>query len=136
MAKNNTPESSTINTIGKGTSITGDIKSNGDFRIDGQLNGSINSEGRIVVGTSGLVEGEIVCRNADISGTVKANIKVSELLSLKATSEITGDIIANKLAIEPGAKFSGTCNMESPNKPQLKHPPADGTLKEKEKVFG
>mgnify|MGYP003573869734 CR=1 FL=1 len=115
MAKLSTPETPTINTIGKGTNITGDIKSNGDFRIDGYLNGSIHSDGKIVVGNSGMIEGEIVCQNADISGGVKANVKVKELLSLKATSDVKGDISTNKLAIEPGAKFSGTCNMDSPS---------------------
>jgi len=112
MIKNNLPESQTINQIGSGTTIKGEIKSNGDFRIDGSLNGSIELKGKIVVGESGKVEGEINCQNAVISGTVKANIRVSDLLELKSSSKFEGEIITKKLSIEPGAKFSGSCNME------------------------
>ena len=122
--------------IGKGTSIKGDVKSDGDFRIEGNLNGSIQSTGKIVVGTTGTIEGEINCQNADISGNVKATIRVKELLSLKATCKVRGDVHTNKLAIEPGAVFTGTCNMGEETgitpKPELKN----GPLKEKEKVLG
>ena len=135
MAKINSPETPSINTIGKGTSIKGDIKSNGDFRIDGQMNGSIRSDGKIVVGNTGILEGEIICKNADISGTVKATIKVSELLSLKASCSVYGDIITNKIAIEPGARFSGTCNMDGPEKQPPKFQPKDEVIKPKEKVL-
>jgi len=137
MAKNFSPESPTVNMIGKGTGIKGDIKSDGDFRIDGTLNGSIHSNGKIVVGQTGIIEGEIVCQNADISGAVKASIKVKELLSLKATSKVNGDIFTGKLAIEPGAKFTGTCNMgedERSSYPRLEND--DVQSKEKEKVLG
>jgi cytoskeletal protein CcmA (bactofilin family) len=136
MAKTITNETPAVNMIGKGTSIKGDVRSDGDFRIDGNLNGSIQSNGKIVVGTSGTIEGEINCQNADISGVVKATIKVKELLSLKATCKVNGDIHTNKLAIEPGAKFSGTCNMgddtELAPKPETKY----GSVKEKEKILG
>ena len=113
MAKTNIPESPSINLLGTGTSIKGDIKSNGDFRIDGSLVGSIHSKGKVIIGTTGKVDGEIICQNADISGEVKARVTVAELLSLKATSKISGDVTTNKLAIESGAKFSGSCNMDS-----------------------
>jgi len=112
MAKMKTNENTpTINFLGKGTSITGDIVSNGDFRIDGDLKGSINSKGKVVVGISGNIKGDIVCLNADISGTVSAKVVVSELLSLKSTAKIFGDIVTAKLAIEPGALFTGSCTM-------------------------
>lgn len=100
-----------INFLGSGTSIIGEIKSNGDFRIDGTLIGSINSKGKIVIGQSGKVDGEIICQNADISGEIKAKIIVHELMTLKSTAIILGDIFTSKLAIEPGAIFTGTCNM-------------------------
>ena len=111
MTKNNGNDSHSVNLIGAGTIIKGDIKSDGDIRIDGTLNGSVATKGKIVVGTTGVIEGEINCQNADISGTIKAKITVSEILSLKPTAKLTGDIISNKLSIEPGAEFSGTCNM-------------------------
>lgn len=136
MAKNNTSETPTINMIGKGTSIKGDIKSDGDFRIDGALNGSINANGKIVVGTTGSIEGEINCQNADISGNVKATIKVSELLSLKSTCLVNGEIFTSKLAIEPGAKFSGSCNMSGNETIKPKTEIKDAPSREKEKITG
>lgn len=111
MAKNNSSETPSVNIIGAGTSIEGDIISNGDMRIDGSLTGSINVKGKLVVGPSGMVEGEIICQNADVSGTIKGKIGVAELLSLKSSAKLTGDIITNKIAIEPGASFSGSCSM-------------------------
>jgi len=111
MAKLNEQDSPSINLIGSGTIIKGDITSNGDIRIDGTVIGSIHSKGKVVIGPTGNIEGEIDCVNGDSSGIIKAKVTVKELLSLKATSKLTGDIITNKLAIEPGATFTGTCNM-------------------------
>ena len=111
MTKNNIQETNSVNLIGSGTTIEGDIKSTGDIRIDGNLIGSLNTKGKLVIGSTGSIDGEIICQNADISGNIKGKITVTELLSLKATSKLTGDIIANKLAIEPGANFSGSCSM-------------------------
>ncbi len=109
MAKNN--ELPSVNIIGAGTIIEGTITTNGDIRIDGSLTGSIQVKGKLVVGPTGSVDGEITCQNADISGIVKGKISITELLSLKASSKLTGDIITNKIAIEPGATFSGSCSM-------------------------
>ena len=136
MAKNNIIETPAINMIGKGTVIKGDIRSNGDFRIDGTLNGTIQSDGKIVVGVTGIIDGEVVCQNADISGAVQANVKVAELLSLKSTSSVKGDIITDKLAIEPGAKFSGTCSMESRDKSHVKPKEKYESAEQAEKVPG
>ena len=111
MVKNNIPETQSINQLGAGTVINGDVKSNGDIRIDGTIKGSIESKGKIVVGSSGHVEGDVTCQNAVISGMVKVKIQVAELLELKSSAKFSGEITTNKLAIEPGAKFSGTCNM-------------------------
>jgi cytoskeletal protein CcmA (bactofilin family) len=105
------PESPSVNIIGAGTVIEGDIKSDGDIRIDGTLHGTLNTKGKLVLGTTGVVEGEVSCQNADISGTISGKIKITELLSLKISSKLTGDITTNKLSIEPGANFSGSCVM-------------------------
>tara|TARA_B100000900_G_scaffold259152_1_gene220910 strand:+ start:7500 stop:7916 length:417 start_codon:yes stop_codon:yes gene_type:complete len=102
---------SVVNIIGQGTSIIGDINSNGDIRVDGTLKGSINTEGKVVLGKEGVVEGDVICQNADISGIIKAKITVSNLLSLKETAKLKGDIVTNKLSIEPGAEFTGSCSM-------------------------
>lgn len=117
---NATPESNAINIIGSGTSITGDINSDGDIRIDGTLNGNLTIAGKVVIGQSGTINGEIQCKNSDVSGTIKGKIKVNELLSLKSTAIIHGDIITSKLAIEPNAVFTGTCNMDG-NTPVQQH---------------
>ena len=111
MANPKTLETPSVNIIGAGTIIDGDIKSESDIRIDGILNGSLVTKGKLVLGSTGNIEGEIVCQNADISGTINGKIKVTELLSLKATSKLTGDITTNKISIEPGANFSGSCVM-------------------------
>ena len=136
MAKTITNETPAVNMIGKGTSIKGDIRSDGDFRVDGILHGSIQSTGKIVVGVSGSIEGDINCQNADFSGQVKAVIRVKELLSLKATSRVAGEVYTSKLAIEPGAKFSGTCNMEdeAENRAQKENIQHGSVIREKEKV--
>jgi cytoskeletal protein CcmA (bactofilin family) len=111
MSKILPPETPSVNIIGNGTEINGNIKTNGDLRIDGFIKGTIVATGKVVVGSTGRVEGEISCQNADISGDVKAHIKVTELLSLKASATVSGDIFTNKLAIEPGAVFTGACKM-------------------------
>jgi cytoskeletal protein CcmA (bactofilin family) len=109
MKKSETTAS--VNMIGAGTIITGDIISKGDIRIDGTLRGSVNTEGKVVLGREGMIEGDVICKDADISGAIKAKITVSQLLSLKTTAKLNGDIITNKLSIEPGAAFSGSCSM-------------------------
>lgn len=117
MAKmNETPVfPNALNTIGAGTIITGDVSSNGDIRIDGTLTGNLTTKGKVVIGETGTITGEIVCKSSDISGRLKGKIKVSELLSLKASSVIEGDIVTARLAIEPGARFTGTCSMSEAN---------------------
>lgn len=100
-----------LNRIVEGTSIEGDIRSDSNIRIDGRLKGTIHTKGRLVIGATGVIEGEIICENADIEGVFVGKINVNQLLSLKATAKLTGDIITSKLAIEPGAMFSGACSM-------------------------
>ena len=100
-----------VNIIGIGTIITGDIQSKGDIRIDGTLKGAVKTSGKVVVGQGGTIEGDIECNNADIAGVLNAKITVVQLLSLKATAKLTGDLVTNKLAIEPGAAFTGHCSM-------------------------
>lgn len=99
------------NHINSDTLIEGSIKATGNLRIDGTLKGSLECKGRVVVGPSGKIEGEIRCENAEIEGTIQANITVNDLLTLKSTAKLTGDIITKKLSIEPGAVFAGSCTM-------------------------
>ena len=127
MAKFNEPDNTTINLISNGTEITGDIKSNGDIRIDGSLNGNLNTKGKVVIGTTGKVKGEVICKNSEVSGILEGKITVGQLLNLKASSKINGEIVTNKLSIEPGAVFSGNCKMSDTD-----NNGGAGVIKEKE----
>lgn len=99
------------NRIVEGTSIIGDIVSKADFRLDGELIGNFTSQGKLVIGPSGIVKGEIICHNADIEGEFQGKLKVLEVLNIKATAHIHGEIAVGKLSIEPGAEFTATCTM-------------------------
>jgi cytoskeletal protein CcmA (bactofilin family) len=131
MSKTNTADSPSINMIGSGTVIEGDIKANGDMRIDGNIKGSINVKGKLVIGPTGVVDGEVVCQNADFMGTIRAKVTVSELLSLKSTAKLSGDLITNKLSIEPGADFTGSCSMGGVVKDMMHGGKTSATAKEK-----
>jgi len=113
MAKSFEPENKLPNMIGPGTKIIGNIETNGDIRIDGIIEGDIQSKGKVVIGPNGTVKGEIKCNNCEVSGSINGKLNVSELLSLKASSNITGDIKTGKLTIEPGALFTGSCSMDN-----------------------
>ncbi len=101
------------NIIAKNTSIVGDIISEGDFRIDGIVEGTIKTTGRVVIGSQGTVKGTIECTNADIEGMFSGKLVVSKLLSLKATAKIEGEVFINKLSVELNAAFNATCNMKT-----------------------
>ncbi len=117
MAKTFTEiDSQAINLIGKGTQITGDIHSDGDIRIDGELSGTVQSTGRVVIGISGKIKGNVVCKNCEISGFVEGNLNIEDLLSIKSSAQVKGDLLSGKLSIEPGASFSGSCKMNQPEK--------------------
>ena len=127
MAKFNEPDNTTINLISIGTDITGDVKSNGDIRIDGSLSGNLNTKGKVVIGATGKVKGEIICKNSEVAGFIEGKITVTQLLNLKVSSKINGDIITSKLSIEPGAVFSGNCKMNDTD-----NNAGTGFIKEKE----
>ena len=113
MAKLNETDSGTaVNLISQGTEITGDVKSSGDIRIDGVLNGNLITKGKVVIGPTGRIKGEVECKNSEVSGLIEGKITVSQLLNLKASSKINGTIITAKLSIEPGAVFTGNCAMK------------------------
>lgn len=104
------------NQLKNGTIITGDLTSESDARIDGIINGNINIKGKIIIGTTGKVIGDITCSFCDIEGNVKGKLTVKKSLTLKSTANYTGEIATNKLIIEPGAIFNGSCKMNGSNK--------------------
>ena len=118
-------ESTAINIITDGTIIKCDITATGDFRLDGTLEGNIQLNGKLVVGDSGVVNGNVLCQNANIIGTVNGNLSVKELLSLHTSARVHGDILINKLSIEPGAVFSGKCRMIDEIRSQQQEQPAE-----------
>ena len=125
--KDKQPQVLERNIIGKNTSIIGDVISEGDFRIDGKVEGTIKTTGRVVIGKSGSVSGKVACANADIEGRFSGELVVNNLLTLKATAKISGDVVISKLSVEPGAEFNATCAMKGSVK-ELKN---EQTAKEK-----
>lgn len=113
MAKQIENSMDTVNIVAKSTKIIGDINTETDIRIDGSLQGNLTTLGRLIVGVSGQINGEVICNNAEIEGKTEGKISVTELLSLKSTSTIKGEVITGQLKIEPGAIFSGNCKMNS-----------------------
>jgi len=109
MSNLNSPER--LNRIVEGTSIEGSISSESNIRIDGEVKGTITTKGRLVVGVSGMISGDVICQNAEVEGKVTGSMKVEELLSLKSTAKVEGDIVTGKLSIEPGAVFAVNCSM-------------------------
>jgi len=98
------------------TRVKGDIVSEGDFRIDGTLDGSIKTKGKVVVGKQGSIKGAVSCSNADVEGKINGNLFVSQALSLKSTSIIDGDVVIGKLIVESGATFNASCSMNKEGK--------------------
>ncbi|WP_343696187.1 polymer-forming cytoskeletal protein [Flavobacterium sp.] len=116
VKKNGTELLGKTNRIVEGTSIVGDIVSKADFRLDGELIGNFTSQGKLVIGATGVIKGEIICNNADIEGEFHGKIKVLEILNIKASAKIHGEVVVGKLSIEPGAEFTATCTMLTHNK--------------------
>jgi cytoskeletal protein CcmA (bactofilin family) len=105
----NAPEK--LNRIVEGTELEGKVVSDSNIRIDGRIKGTVQVKGRLVVGPTGRIDGDIVCGDAEIEGAINGKIAANGLLSLKSTARLTCDMITQKLAIEPGAVFTGNCQM-------------------------
>jgi cytoskeletal protein CcmA (bactofilin family) len=103
-----------VNVILSGTEITGDIVSNSNLLIQGDVNGNISCSGKVQIGTTGKINGNLVCVNADIEGSLNGELTIENLLILRSTARIKGDIQTLKLNIEEGAFFEGACVMKSP----------------------
>lgn len=100
-----------INTLGSGTRIKGDINADSDIRLDGELDGNLKCAGKVILGPMGKIKGEVDCFNAVIEGLVTGTLRVKELLQVKETAQINGEINTQKLMVQPGAIFNVRCQM-------------------------
>lgn len=101
------------NRIVEGTKIVGTIVSDGGMRIDGEIDGDVKTAGKVVLGVTGKIKGTLTCASADFEGKFKGKLKVEEMLTLRSTSQVEGEVFINKLTVEPGAVFNATCAMGS-----------------------
>ena len=111
--KNNTPSGFAINSIEKGTVIIGEVQAAGNFRVDGNVKGTIRCQAKLVIGPSGMVDGDVECQNAEISGGFKGKIAVSETLHLSSSASFEGEATTGKISIESGAKYHGSCSTHN-----------------------
>lgn len=105
-------DTSNQNIIAQGTKIVGDFNSEGDFRIDGTIEGNLKTSGKVVVGKSGLIKGTLQGTDAYFEGKFSGKLSLSGTLTLKSSAHIEGEVVAEKLAVEPGATFNVTCIMK------------------------
>lgn len=107
MAKAAEVDGASTNRIVNGTKIVGNVVTEGDIRIDGELDGTLACRGKLVVGPTGQINGEIDCQNANVSGKVEGKLMVSEMLTVQSTGKVTGNISYAKLKVELGAELEG-----------------------------
>jgi cytoskeletal protein CcmA (bactofilin family) len=100
------------NVIAKNSVFKGDISSEGDFRIDGVLEGTLQTKGRVIIGKEGKITGNVEATNADVEGKFSGELKVTNILTIKSSAHISGDVFVGKLSVEPGAIFNATCAMK------------------------
>ena len=107
-----------LNSLVRGTTVEGSVVAESDIRIDGTIRGTLTCSAKVIIGPSGLVDGEVKCQNAVIEGKFYGKLKVSDLLSVKESAEVVADVITSKLSVAPGAIFDVTCKMKTDTKPQ------------------
>jgi cytoskeletal protein CcmA (bactofilin family) len=110
-SKEKTSPNASLNVLIKESLINGEINTPDDIRIDGTLNGNLYCKARVVLGSSGLIKGNIFCSSALIEGKVTGNIESKNALDIRSTALVEGDILSSKLIMEEGAKFNGHCKM-------------------------
>lgn len=103
--------SNEMNHIAAGTKIIGDVITKGNFRLDGELEGNLISESRVVLGVTSFLNGTLKAQSAEISGKIKGVVEVAEELVLRKTTVVNGEIVTGSLCIDSGAEFNGTTKM-------------------------
>ncbi len=112
-SKSSSEGSKDQNKIAQGTKIIGDLEGKGCFRIDGIVEGTVKTPGKVVIGKDGFVKGNLECENADIEGKFTGKLLIKNTLSLRSTALVEGEAVVTKLTVEPGATFNATCSMKS-----------------------
>lgn len=102
-----------LNTLVEGTVVEGQVTAKSDIRVDGMIRGSLTCEGKVIIGATGFVEGQIKCDSAVIQGRFEGTLDVNDLLNVRQTAKINGEISTGKLIVESGAIFNVTCKMGS-----------------------
>lgn len=120
------------NMISQGTKIVGNISSNSDFRVEGNIEGELKTSGKVVVGKSGVINGSLIGENADFEGSFSGKLKLGGMLTLRSSAYIEGEVEISKLSVEPGATFNATCSMKGGVK-ELKNSEEKDTPEKKEK---
>jgi cytoskeletal protein CcmA (bactofilin family) len=110
-----TGSTNALNALVKGTSMEGELRCESDLRVDGTIKGKLTCQAKVIIGPTGVVEGEIRCENAVIEGRFKGTLTVRDLLNVRETAEVEGDISTNKLLVQSGARFNVNCKMEVGN---------------------
>ena len=101
----------TNNMISKGTTLTGDLEAFGNIRLEGKMVGNLTSKSKVILGQTAELEGNVYAKNAELEGSVRGTLEITETLTLKSTAVVHGDIIYGKLVVEAGAALNGTCKM-------------------------
>ena len=114
--KNEEELSNSNNIIGKGTILEGNLETFGNLRIEGKVVGNVKTKSKAAFGHSSIIDGSVIAQNAEVAGHVTGSVEISEVLILKATAVVEGDIITNKLIVESGAAFNGSCKMNVKSK--------------------
>lgn len=114
-----------LNVIVEGSKVMGDMITQSNLRIDGEVIGNVSTAAKVVIGKSGIIKGDLNCGEADIEGNITGNMKIDGLLTLRSTANVNGEMTTAKLQVEEGAQFSGNCNMSNQKasaapKPQIK----------------
>ncbi len=117
-----------LNSLVRGTTVEGSVVAESDIRIDGTIKGTLTCSAKVIIGPSGMIDGEVKCQNAVIEGKFYGKLRVSDLLSVKESAEIVAEVTTSKLSVAPGAIFDVTCKMKTDTKPQQHKPVKEETV--------
>ena len=110
-----TPSTSSSNSLIQGTNVEGSVYAEKDIRIDGTMKGTLVCKGKVIIGPTGTIIGDVQCENAVIEGRFDGIMTVGEVLHVKETAKIEGDISTQKLIVQPGSIFNVKCKMGNQN---------------------